>query len=188
MFGSEICKGLFSIKTGKEVKSCSNKMTYMHRSVFVSSQFSKHFDLECYNACRWCNEIHVGTVGHPFKSCRGSGTSIRRGLHEWGDAAVEDVLVPVEAYHLYDRLGKRIRHEERFSIPRIPAVVELCIQAGVDLPEYPTKRRRKPIICIGKKEFVYADESELPDPDPDASKPSILAQIPDTEILPHAAK
>ncbi|CAA3007333.1 APO 2, chloroplastic [Olea europaea subsp. europaea] len=140
------------------------------------------------HACKWCNEIHVGTVGHPFKSCRGSGTSIRRGLHEWGDAAVEDVLVPVEAYHLYDRLGKRIRHEERFSIPRIPAVVELCIQAGVDLPEYPTKRRRKPIIQIGKNEFIDADESELPDPDPDAPKPSILAEIPDTEILPPCSK
>ncbi|KAL2482858.1 APO protein 2 [Forsythia ovata] len=136
------------------------------------------------HACKWCDEIHVGNVGHPFKSCRGSGTSIRKGLHEWGDAAVEDVLVPVEAYHLYDRLGKRIRHEERFSIPRIPAVVELCVQAGVDLPEYPTKRRRKPIIRIGKSEFIDADESELPDPDPDAPKPSILAEIPDTEILP----
>lgn len=79
-------------------------------------------------------------------------------------------------------------HEERFSIPRIPAVGELCIQAGVDLPEYSTKRRRKPIICIGKKEFADADECELPDPDPDTSKPSRLAQIPDTEILPHVAK
>ncbi|KAK6122317.1 hypothetical protein DH2020_043937 [Rehmannia glutinosa] len=137
---------------------------------------------------RWCSEIHVGPVGHPFKSCRGPRASIRKGAHEWGEAVLEDILVPVGAYHLYDRLGKRIPHEERFSVPRIPAVVELCIQAGVDLPEYPTKRRRKPIIRIGKKEFVDADESELPDPDPEAPKPEILAEILDSEIVPPSSK
>ncbi|KAK6146820.1 hypothetical protein DH2020_020689 [Rehmannia glutinosa] len=140
------------------------------------------------NACKWCSEIHVGPVGHPFKSCRGPRASIRKGAHEWGEAVLQDILVPVEAYHLYDRLGKRIPHEERFSVPRIPAVVELCIQAGVDLPEYPTKRRRKPIIRIGKKEFVDADESELPDPDPEAPKPEILAEILDSEIVPPSSK
>ncbi|KAL3533065.1 hypothetical protein ACH5RR_006586, partial [Cinchona calisaya] len=134
--------------------------------------------------CKWCNEIHVGPVGHPFKSCKGPRASIRRGLHEWIDAVIEDILVPIEAYHLYDRLQRRITHQERFSIPRIPAIVELCIQAGVDLPEYPTKRRRKPIIWIGRSEFVDADESELPDPDPEAPMPPILAEIPDAEIIP----
>ncbi|XP_051150215.1 APO protein 2, chloroplastic [Andrographis paniculata] len=140
------------------------------------------------NACKWCNEIHVGPIGHPFKSCRGPRASIRKGAHEWGAAVVEDILVPVDAYHLYDRLGRRINHDERFSIPRIPAVVELCIQAGVDLPEYPTKRRRKPVIRIGKKEFVDADESELPDPDPDTPKPEILTETLDSEIVPPSGK
>ncbi|GER46980.1 hypothetical protein STAS_24046 [Striga asiatica] len=134
-------------------------------------------------ACKWCNEVHVGSFGHPFKSCKGSQASIRKGSHEWCEAVIEDLLVPVEAFHLYDRLGNRITHGERFSIPRIPAIIELCIQAGVDLPEYPTKRRRKPIIRIGKKEFVDADESELPDPDPEAPKPEILVEIPDLEIF-----
>ncbi|MCD7451414.1 APO protein 2, chloroplastic [Datura stramonium] len=136
------------------------------------------------NGCKWCNEIHVGPVGHPFKSCRGSQASQRKGHHEWGKAVLEDIIVPLESYHLYDRLGKRISHEERFSIPRIPAVVELCIQAGVDLPEYPTKRRRKPIIWTGKNEFVDADESELPDPEPESPKPPILTETPDAEVEP----
>ncbi|XP_047946168.1 APO protein 2, chloroplastic-like [Salvia hispanica] len=140
------------------------------------------------NACKWCTEIHVGPIGHPFKSCRGPRASIRKGTHEWGKAVVEDILVPLEAYHLYDRLGNRITHDERFSIPRVPAVVELCIQAGVDLPEYPTKRRRKRIIRIGKKEFVDADESDLPDLDPEAPTPEILAEIPDSEIVPPSSK
>ncbi|XP_007011910.2 PREDICTED: APO protein 2, chloroplastic [Theobroma cacao] len=135
------------------------------------------------HACGYCNEIHVGPVGHPFKSCRGQHASFRKGLHEWTYATVEDVLLPVDAYHLYDRLGKRIRHDERFSIPRIPAVVELCIQAGVNLPEFPTKRRRKTIIRIGKREFIDADESELPDPVPEVPLKAILTEIPDPEVV-----
>lgn len=133
--------------------------------------------------CRFCSEIHVGPVGHPFKSCRGTQANIRKGLHEWTHAHFEDILTPVEAYHLSDRLGKRITHEERFSIPRIPAVVELCIQAGVEIPEYPTKRRRKPIIRIGRKEYVDADESELPDQIPENPPKPLLTEIPDSEIV-----
>lgn len=140
------------------------------------------------HACSWCNEVHVGLVGHPFKSCTGPRSSFRRGLHEWKTAYVEDILVPVEAYHLVDRLGKRIAHADRFSIPRIPALVELCIQAGVDIPEYPTKRRRKPIIRISKSEFVDADESELPDPEPPASPVPILIETLDSEIIPPIGK
>ncbi|XP_021813998.1 APO protein 2, chloroplastic [Prunus avium] len=135
-------------------------------------------------ACRFCNEIHVGPVGHPFKSCKGANANIRKGVHEWiTNATVDDLFLPVEAFHLYDRLGRRIPHEERFSIPRIPAIVELCIQAGVDVPEYPTKRRRKPIIRISKSEFVDADESELPDTDTEGPKRPVLTEIPDSEIV-----
>ncbi|GAB4827594.1 APO protein 2, chloroplastic, variant 2 [Ancistrocladus abbreviatus] len=133
-------------------------------------------------ACKWCNEIHVGPVGHPFKSCRGQQASIRKGLHEWGSAVVEDIFLQVDAYHLYDRLGPRILHDERFSIPRIPALVELCIQAGVNIPKFPVKRRRKPVIRIGRKEFIDADESDLPDPVPESQIP-ILTEVPDSEVV-----
>lgn len=126
----------------------------------------------------------MGPVGHPFKSCRGSRASIRNGLHEWANAFVEDILVQVDAYHLFDRLGKRIPHAERFSVPRLPALVELCIQAGVDLPAFPTKRRRKAIIRIGKSEFVDADESELPDLEPTVPETPLLTEIPNSEIIP----
>lgn len=136
------------------------------------------------HACKGCNEIHVGPVGHPFKSCRGPGASSRYGCHDWGGVVVEDILVPVDSYHLHDRLRKRIAHDERFLIPRIPAVVELCIQAGVNLPEYPVKRRRKAVIRIGKNEFIDADESHLPDPEPETPRVPILSEIPDAEIVP----
>ncbi|KAL0013514.1 hypothetical protein SO802_000583 [Lithocarpus litseifolius] len=135
------------------------------------------------HACSCCNEIHVGPVGHPFRSCRGPNAGFRKGLHVWTTATVDDIVLEVEAYHLYDRLGKRIPHQERFSIPRIPAVVELCIQAGVNIPEFPTKRRRKPIIRTGRKEFIDADESELPDPVPEVPETPLLTEIPDSEIV-----
>lgn len=134
-------------------------------------------------ACKHCNELHVGSTGHPFKSCRGHRSDVRKGVHEWGSATVEDIIVSFEAYHLSDRLGKRITHEERFSIPRVPALVELCIQAGVDLPDLPTKRRRKPVIRIGKSEIIDANEDDLPDPEPDdVFKAPILEEIPESEI------
>ncbi|XP_050128524.1 APO protein 2, chloroplastic-like isoform X1 [Malus sylvestris] len=135
-------------------------------------------------ACRFCNEIHVGPVGHPFKSCKGANANIRKGVHEWiPNVTVDDIFLPVEAFHLYDRLGRRIPHEERFSTPRVPAIVELCIPAGVDVPEYPTTRRRKPIIRILKGDFVDADESELPDPDSEAPKRPVLTEISDSEVV-----
>uniref|UniRef100_A0A2P2K9Q8 Uncharacterized protein MANES_09G102900 n=1 Tax=Rhizophora mucronata TaxID=61149 RepID=A0A2P2K9Q8_RHIMU len=135
------------------------------------------------HACGWCNEIHVGPEGHPFKSCRGKYAAVRKGLHLWTNASVEDVLVPIETYHLYDRLARRIPHEERFSIPRIPAVVELCIQAGVDIPEFLAKRRRKPVIRINKSEFVDADESDLPEPVPEVPPMPLLSEISNLEIV-----
>uniref|UniRef100_A0A7N0V642 APO domain-containing protein n=1 Tax=Kalanchoe fedtschenkoi TaxID=63787 RepID=A0A7N0V642_KALFE len=135
------------------------------------------------HGCKSCDEVHVGPVGHPFRSCKGPQASARRGLHDWSKAYLEDILVPVEAYHLFDRLGPRIPHFERFSTPRIPAVVELCIQAGVEIPEFPTKRRRKPIIRINKSEFVDADETDLPDPEP-FDPPTMLTELPYFEIVP----
>ncbi|KAK2975406.1 hypothetical protein RJ640_029279 [Escallonia rubra] len=120
---------------------------------------------------RWCNEIHVRPIGHPFKSCRGQNASIRKGHHEWADAVVEDI-----AYHLFDGL--------RFSIPRVPAVVELRIQAWVIYLNSPQKEEENPVIHIAKSEFVDAYESELPDLEPECPKTPLLAEIPNAEIVP----
>ncbi|KAF3788968.1 APO protein 1 [Nymphaea thermarum] len=101
--------------------------------------------------CRYCSEVHIALTGHEMKDCQGPGNGNRRGQHEWVRGTVNDVLIPIDSYHLYDPFGKRIKHEQRFDYDRIPAVVELCIQAGVDLPEYPSRRRFVPIRMIGKK-------------------------------------
>uniref|UniRef100_A0A1D1YRF6 APO protein 2, chloroplastic n=1 Tax=Anthurium amnicola TaxID=1678845 RepID=A0A1D1YRF6_9ARAE len=152
--------------------------------ILLVNNLKKLMKVVTVHACKHCNEIHVGPTGHPFKSCRGRRAEARHGQHEWTKASVEDVFVQMEAYHLSDRLGKRITHEERFSIPRVPAMVELCVQAGVDLPDLPTKRRRKPVIRINKSEVIDANEDDLPEPEPNKYETPLLAEIPDSDALP----
>lgn len=65
---------------------------------------------------------------------------------------------------MYDPFGRRIKHETRFNFDRIPAVVELCIQAGVELPEYPSRRRIEPIRMMGKKVIEMGGFVEEPGP------------------------
>ncbi|GLJ38772.1 hypothetical protein SUGI_0790490 [Cryptomeria japonica] len=112
-------------------------------------------------ACRYCSNVHVGFIGNEIRDCQGSGNGARNSSHVWIKGCIDGILVPIETFHLFDRLGKRISHNDRFNVDSIPAVVELCIQAGVDLPEYPTRRRKKPLHMIGKKVVdpnVFVDE------------------------------
>ncbi|KAL5702137.1 APO protein 1 [Ranunculus cassubicifolius] len=101
--------------------------------------------------CSICPEVHVGQNAHEIQDCNGTGNTRRKGYHTWVKGSINDVLLPIESYHLYDPFGRRIKHETRFDYARIPAVVELCIQAGVELPDYPSRRRTQPIRMMGKK-------------------------------------
>lgn len=78
--------------------------------------------------------------------------------------SINDVLLPIESYHAFDPFGRRIKHEHRFDYDRIPAIVELCIQAGVDIPEYPSRRRTQPIRMMGKKVIDHGGHIEDPRP------------------------
>eukprot|EP00250_Pteridium_aquilinum_P013930 c21666_g1_i1 orf=748-2079(-) len=108
-------------------------------------------------ACRYCPAIHVGPVGHQIASCLGPHNGARHGRHDWISGTIEDILPRMDAFHLSDRLGKAIMHDERHTIPKVPAVVELCIQAGVDVPGYLTKRRTKPVVFIDKRPIEFDD-------------------------------
>ncbi|KAK3009542.1 hypothetical protein RJ639_014642 [Escallonia herrerae] len=114
------------------------------------------------HACSECSEVHVAPSGHSIQDCHGTTSGQRRSLHSWVKGSINDVLLPIESYHLYDPFGRRITHETRFSYDRIPAVVELCIQAGVDLPEYPSRRRTSPIRMIGRKIIDQGEFVEEP--------------------------
>ncbi|KAK2980877.1 hypothetical protein RJ640_006249, partial [Escallonia rubra] len=138
-----MAKSVNLVSTFMYTDDASGRVMYESSACITAILSQVEHNLEHTRTKRWCNEIHVGPIGHPFKLCRGQNASIRKGHHEWADAVVEDILVQVEAYHLFDGLVIRIPHVERFSITRVPAVVELCIQAGVDLPEFPTKNKKK---------------------------------------------
>lgn len=107
--------------------------------------------------------MHVGPIGHPFKTCLGYNHGARNSLHEWANCFVEDIIVPVESFHLFDRLGSRLTHIERFSVERIPSVVELCIQAGLDLPQFATRRRVEPVYYFGKQMFDPNEDEAIYD-------------------------
>lgn len=108
---------------------------------------------------RFCTEVHIGPVGHNLGTCRGPGSNSRKGLHDWLKGSADDIMVPVEAYHLEDRLGQPISHDKRFDVDRISAVEELCIQAGVDDPRYPTVRYSAPVIPKFRKKVEDASRS-----------------------------
>ncbi|KAH9770276.1 APO protein 3 [Citrus sinensis] len=99
--------------------------------------------------CRFCSEVHIGHVGHEIRTCTGPKSGFRSATHVWRKGGVGDAVFFPKCFHLHDRVGKaRVVHDERHSVPRIPAIVELCIQAGVDIEKYPTKRRTKPVYSV----------------------------------------
>ncbi|KAF7813452.1 APO protein 3, mitochondrial-like [Senna tora] len=97
--------------------------------------------------CSLCGEAHVGHPPHKIKSCDVRG-SLSSKEHSWVRGDIEHVLPIVESFHLYDRVGRAVSHNEMLEVDRIPAIVELCVQAGVEIPEYPTRRRVFPVYCV----------------------------------------
>ncbi|XP_074311956.1 APO protein 4, mitochondrial-like [Silene latifolia] len=85
--------------------------------------------------CKFCPEIYVGETGHLIQSCGGYKRLDKKHLHEWTRASLQDILVPVETFHLGSRVQDVIEHRQRFNFDRVPAVVELCHQAGTHLED-----------------------------------------------------
>lgn len=83
---------------------------------------------------RFCPEIFIGEEGHRIRTCHGFKRVVGNELHQWVGGRVGDVLAPVEAFHLSKMFQGVIRHEQRFNVDRVPAVVELCAQAGAEVP------------------------------------------------------
>lgn len=97
--------------------------------------------------CSLCGEVHVGHPPHKIRTCNVRG-SLSSKEHTWVKGGIEHVLPLVESFHLYDRIGRAVSHDEMLEVDRIPAIVELCVQAGFDIPEYPTRRRSFPVYCV----------------------------------------
>ncbi|KAL8168357.1 hypothetical protein V2J09_009856 [Rumex salicifolius] len=123
-------------------------------------------------ACSECPEVHVAYAGHRIQDCEGPTSRKRKGYHSWIKGSITDVLIPIDSYHLYDPFGRRVKHDTRFDFDRIPAVIELCIQAGVDLPDFSSRRRTRPIRVMGKKIIDRGGYFKDP-PRPDTSSSSL---------------
>ncbi|KAG2659115.1 APO protein 3, mitochondrial-like [Panicum virgatum] len=132
--------------------------------------------------CRFCSEVHVGRVGHEIRTCEGRNSGARNSLHVWRPGTVRDVVGFPYCYHLFDRVGKpRVVHKEKYDVPRLPAILELCIQASVDIERYPTKRRTRP---------VYSIDGRIADFEPDEagnSEPGASSEPPACSALPSPA-
>uniref|UniRef100_A0A0E0KVJ7 APO domain-containing protein n=1 Tax=Oryza punctata TaxID=4537 RepID=A0A0E0KVJ7_ORYPU len=87
------------------------------------------------HSCKFCPEVHIGVVGHEMQSCHGFKRMIKNQPHKWGPGCLNDILVPVESFHLENTFQDEIKHDQRFDFPRVPAVLELCHQAGADIPD-----------------------------------------------------
>ena len=109
--------------------------------------FSLHCFLRFWMLCSLCGEVHVGHPPHKIRTCNVRG-SLPSKEHSWVRGGIQHVLPLVESFHLYDRIGRAVSHNEMLEVDRIPAIVELCVQAGFDIPEYPTRRRAFPVYCV----------------------------------------
>ncbi|KAK6919382.1 APO domain [Dillenia turbinata] len=76
--------------------------------------------------------MYIGKEGHLIKTCSGFRRHVNNKFHEWVNGSLNDILVPVETFHLHNMFQNVIRHNQRFDFDSIPAVVEICYQAGAD--------------------------------------------------------
>ncbi|CAA6663984.1 unnamed protein product [Spirodela intermedia] len=111
----------------------------------------------------FCEEVHVGrSGGHEIRSCEGRGSAARGGGHAWTRGGIRDVARFPHCFHLVDRVGRpRVGHKERLLVPRLPAVVELCIQAGLDLDDFPARRRTRPVCSIEGRIVDFDPQPEV---------------------------
>ncbi|CAN6277006.1 unnamed protein product [Urochloa humidicola] len=87
------------------------------------------------HSCKFCPEVYIGATGHEMKTCHGFKRMIKDRPHKWVPGNLNDILVPVQAFHLNEMFQDEIKHDQRFDYPRVPAVLELCHQAGADIPD-----------------------------------------------------
>ena len=115
-------------------------------------------------------------MGHEIRTCTGPRSGFRSAMHDWRKGGINDVVYFPKCFHLFDRVGKpRVVHNENFDVPRIPAILELCIQAGINVEQYPVKRRTKPVYCI---------EGRIADFDPEIDENDVNQdRVPSDDII-----
>ncbi|XP_071689898.1 APO protein 4, mitochondrial [Rutidosis leptorrhynchoides] len=106
-------------------------------------------------SCKFCSEVYIGKTGHAIKTCHGYKRHAKNKLHEWIKGGLNDIIVPVDTFHLKNMSQDVIKHDERFDYKRVPAVIELAIQAGAELDG--KKISTNEIDCIGAETLTRDD-------------------------------
>lgn len=70
-----------------------------------------------------------------MRTCHTFISNTKARMHSWTDGNLNDVLVPVEAFHLHTMFQRIIKHDHRFDFDRVSAVLELCSQAGAEISD-----------------------------------------------------
>lgn len=86
-------------------------------------------------SCKFCPEVFIGSIGHEMRTCHTFISNTKARMHSWTDGNLNDVLVPVEAFHLHTMFQRIIKHDHRFDFDRVSAVLELCSQAGAEISD-----------------------------------------------------
>lgn len=107
-------------------------------------------------ACGYCSEVHVGPWGHNAKLCGEFKHQWRDGKHGWQDAIVDEVLPPNYVWHVEDPKGPPLRTALKRFYGKAPAVVELCLQAGAQIPAKYKPMMRVDIVVPDKEETHLA--------------------------------
>lgn len=86
-------------------------------------------------ACGYCSEVHIGPWGHNAKQCGAYKHDHRDGKHGWQPAVMDEVFPQNYVWHIQDPLGPPLRSALKRFYGRATAVVEVCMQAGAQVPE-----------------------------------------------------
>ncbi|KAL8124178.1 APO protein 4, mitochondrial-like [Apium graveolens] len=84
-------------------------------------------------SCIHCQEVHIGEQGHLIKTCYGFRRRARGSRHEWVKGNdLNDIITPVKASQIQNSFKDVTEHRNRigFNFHTVPAVVELCLEAG----------------------------------------------------------
>jgi len=107
-------------------------------------------------ACGYCSEVHVGPWGHNAKLCGAFKHQWRDGKHGWQDATLDEVVPPNYVYHVRDPEGPPLSGALRRYYGKAPAVVEVCVQAGAEIPDAYQPMMRLDVVIPDSEEARMA--------------------------------
>lgn len=107
-------------------------------------------------ACGYCSEVHVGPWGHNVKLCGAFKHQWRNGKHGWQAAIVDEVVPPNHVWHVRDPEGPPLGGALKRYYGKAPAVVEVCVQAGANIPDAYRPMMRLDVVIPDSEEAWMA--------------------------------